>query len=243
MKTIKAVAIDDEPLALDVIERFAAKIQDLELVSSFQNPVDAVAFLQKEKVDLVFLDIQMPDLTGLQLLDSIVSQPMIVFTTAYSQYAVDSYERGAIDYLLKPILFDRFLKAVNKARTLIQAQAALDEKQAESDGPGENKDYIFIKSDTRFFKVNLRDIRYIEGMRDYVAVHTRDKRILTLVSMSKMADKLPDADFMRVHKSYIIGLNHINLIHNNRVMIGEQEIPISNSYKERFLEFVEGLNQ
>lgn len=241
MKPITAIAIDDEPLALEVLERFATKIPELELLHAFENPIEAVAFLQKEKVDLIFLDIQMPDLTGLQLLDSILYQPMIVFTTAYSQYAVDSYERGAIDYLLKPILFDRFLKAVNKAQTFVKAQEALDQKQEES--VAESKDYVFIKSDTRFFKVNLKDILYIEGMRDYVAVHTREKRIMTLMSMSRMMDKLPNADFMRVHKSYIIGLNHITLIHNNRVVINEKEIPISNSYKEAFLEFVEGLNQ
>ncbi len=241
MKKIKTIAIDDEPLALEVVKRFAAKVPDLELLRVFQNPLEAVAFLQVEKVDLIFLDIQMPELTGLQLLDSILYQPMIVFTTAYSQYAVDSYERGAIDYLLKPILFDRFLKSVNKARTFILAQEALDYKSEETET--ESKDYVFIKSDTRFFKVNLKDIFFIEGMRDYVAIHTREKRIMTLMSMSKMMDKLPQADFMRVHKSYIIGLNHINLIHNNRVIINDKEIPISNSYKEAFLEFVEGLNQ
>ena len=240
MRKLTAVAIDDEPLALEVIERFAAKSEDLDLLMAFENPLEAISFLQDNKVDLIFLDIQMPDLTGIQLLESLVYKPMIVFTTAYSQYAVDSYELGAIDYLLKPVSLDRFLKAINKAVGFVRAQEALDEKSNEAP---DIKDYMFIKSDTRFFKVNLGEILYIEGMRDYVAVHTPERRIMTLMSMGKMMDKLPESDFMRVHKSYIIGLNHIQLIQNNRVAIDDKEIPISNSYKESFLAFVERLNK
>ncbi len=240
MRKLTAVAIDDEPLALEVIERFAAKSEDLDLLMAFENPLEAISFLQDNKVDLIFLDIQMPDLTGIQLLESLVYKPMIVFTTAYSQYAVDSYELGAIDYLLKPVSLDRFLKAINKAVGFVRAQEALDEKSNEAP---DIKDYMFIKSDTRFFKVNLGEILYIEGMRDYVAVHTPERRIMTLMSMGKMMDKLPESDFMRVHKSYIIGLNHIQLIQNNRVTIDDKEIPISNSYKESFLAFVERLNK
>ncbi|MEM6344543.1 MAG: LytTR family DNA-binding domain-containing protein [Bacteroidota bacterium] len=240
MRKLTAVAIDDEPLALEVIQRFAAKSEDLELLMAFENPLEAISFLQDNKVDLIYLDIQMPDLTGIQLLDSLVYKPMIVFTTAYSQYAVDSYELGAIDYLLKPVSLDRFLKSVNKAVGFIKAQEALDEKSKE---PADIKDYMFIKSDTRFFKVNLGEILYVEGMRDYVAVHTPERRIMTLMSMGKMMDKLPETDFMRVHKSYIIGLNHIQLIQNNRVTIDDKEIPISNSYKDTFLAFVERLNK
>ncbi|MFK7923378.1 MAG: LytR/AlgR family response regulator transcription factor [Bacteroidia bacterium] len=240
MRKLTAVAIDDEPLALEVIERFAGKSGDLNLLMAFDNPLEAISFLQDNKVDLIFLDIQMPDLTGIQLLESLIYKPMIVFTTAYSQYAVDSYELGAIDYLLKPVSLDRFLKAVNKAVSFVRAQDALDEKSNEQP---DIKDYMFIKSDTRFFKVNLGEILYVEGMRDYVAVHTPERRIMTLMSMSKMMDKLPESDFMRVHKSYIIGLNHIQLIQNNRVKIVEKEIPISNSYKESFLAFVERLNK
>lgn len=240
MRKLTAVAIDDEPLALEVIERFAAKSPDLDLQMSFENPLEAISFLQENKVDLIFLDIQMPDLTGIQLLESLIYKPMIVFTTAYSQYAVDSYELGAIDYLLKPVSLDRFLKAVNKAVGFVRAQEALDHKGNEG---SDNREYMFIKSDTRFFKVNLSEILYVEGMRDYVAVHTPERRIMTLMSMSKMMTKLPDTDFMRVHKSYIIGLNHIQLIQNNRVVINGEEIPISNSYKENFLAFVERLNK
>ena len=245
MNPLRAIAIDDEPLALEVIQRFASKIPSLELVKTFSNPIEAVQFLQTESIDLVFLDIQMPDITGIQFLQSIQQAPMVIFTTAYSQYAVDSYELNAVDYLLKPIPFDRFFKAVNKASTQLQAQEAL-EQQNESPEEEEvkvgGKDYLFIKSDTRFFKVNHRDILYIEGMRDYIAVHTPDQKILTLMSMTKMLTKLPEKDFMRIHKSYIIGLNHISLIQNNRVIVSGREIPISHSYKEAFLKFVEGMN-
>ncbi|RMG74821.1 MAG: DNA-binding response regulator [Bacteroidetes bacterium] len=235
---LRAIAIDDEPLALEVIQRFAGKTPSLELIATFENPIAAAEFLQQEVVDLVFLDIQMPDLSGIQFLQTIAQRPLVIFTTAYSQYAVNSYELDAVDYLLKPILFDRFMKAVNKAlRQYAAQQGGAGSRSEEGDESGH--DYLFIKSDTRYFKVNHADILYIEGMRDYIAVHTPKQKILTLMSMTNMLKRLPDEDFMRVHKSYIIGLNHITLIQHNRVLIGEREIPISNSYKEAFLAFVE----
>ncbi len=233
MGVLRCIAIDDEPLALEVIKRFSAKIPDLQLVRSFGNPLEAIRFLQEESVDLVFLDIQMPDLSGMQLLDSLSDPPMIIFTTAFSQYAADSYEVDAVDYLLKPIPFDRFVKAINKA---------LREKQSREDIPVQREEepqYLFIKSDTRYFKVDYHDILFIEGMRDYVAVHTPRQRILTLMSMTKILERLPSDMFMRVHKSYIIGIRHIELVQNHRITIVGKEIPISNSYREAFQEFVE----
>ncbi|WNJ19541.1 LytTR family DNA-binding domain-containing protein [Pontibacter sp. G13] len=238
---LKAIAIDDEPLGLEIIERFAGKVPNVELLKTFQNPLEAAAYLQENAVDLMFLDIQMPDLSGLQFLKTLSEPPMVVFTTAYSEYAVDSYELNAVDYLLKPILFDRFVKAVNKAQSQLKAEDAL--KNQELAGEDESQEYLFIKSDTRFFKVNYEDIRYIEGMRDYIAVHTPTQKILTLMSMTNMLKKLPVKSFMRVHKSYIVGLDHISLIQHNRIYIGDKEIPISNSYKEAFLKFVEGMGR
>lgn len=233
MSNLRCIAVDDEPLALEVIQRFAEKIPGLELVGSFANPLQAIEFMREEPVDLLFLDIQMPDLTGMQLIESLSTLPMIIFTTAYSQYAADSYEIDAIDYLLKPIPFDRFLKAVNKA---FKAQAGKNS----SDSEGMDKsDYLFIKSDTRYFKVNYADIKFIEGMRDYVAVHTPKQRILTLMSMTKILERLPSDQFMRVHKSYIIGIRHIELVQNHRISIAGREIPISNSYREAFQAFVD----
>lgn len=234
--TITCVAIDDEPLALEVIKRFSEKTPGLDLKGLFSNPLDALNFIEQEKVDLVFLDIHMPELTGMQLISSVTYKPMIIFTTAYAEYALESYEFDAVDYLLKPIPFERFVKAVNKAQ---QAQENSTSSNALPVSNTPNQDYIFIKSDTRFFKVNIDDIKYIEGMRDYVAVHTPKQRILTLMSMTKILEKLPSNRFRRVHKSYIIGVNHISLVQHNRVYIGETEIPISNSYKESFQGFIE----
>ncbi|RMG26156.1 MAG: DNA-binding response regulator [Bacteroidetes bacterium] len=228
MSRIRCIAIDDEPLALEVIQKFASKIPSLDLLGCFQNPLEALEFIQQEPVNLIFLDVQMPDLSGLQLKQHLPEDLSVIFTTAYSEYAIESYNLNAVDYLLKPILFDRFLKAVQKAQKLLQVE--MQEKPPT---------YLFIKSDTRYFKVNYDDILYIEGMRDYIAVHTPYKKILTLMSMTKILEKLPSASFMRVHKSFIINLNHISLVQNNRVLIQEREIPISNTYKENFIKFVE----
>ncbi|MDX1908125.1 MAG: LytTR family DNA-binding domain-containing protein [Bacteroidia bacterium] len=234
---IRAIAIDDEPLGLEVIRHFAPKIPFLDLVATFQNPLEGVQYLGQEPVELIFLDIQMPDLTGIQLLKTISVQPVIIFTTAYPQYAVDSYELSAVDYLLKPFLFERFLKAVNKAQAQLIAQGRLEDTGIPETGG--QKDYMFVKSDTRYFRVNYSDILFIEGMRDYIAVHTPRQRILTLMSMTDMLKKLPAGDFMRVHKSYIAGIKHVTLIQNNRILIGEREIPISNTYREDIQRFIE----
>ncbi|MDX2286683.1 MAG: LytTR family DNA-binding domain-containing protein [Bacteroidia bacterium] len=236
---LRTIAIDDEPPALEVIRRFADKVPSIELAATFLNPVEALHYAVENPVDLVFLDIQMPDLSGLQWLQSVSPKPLVIFTTAYPEYAVSGFEVDAVDYLLKPVPFDRFLKAVNKAVSLCKAQEALESRQEEQP---ENKEFLFVKSDTRFFKVNFADILFIEGMRDYIAIHTPKQRILTLMSMTNMLKKLPSAGFMRVHKSYIVSLQHISLIQNNHVYIGDKEIPISNSYKEEFLRFLEGQN-
>jgi len=235
MSVIKCVAIDDEPLALSVIERFADKIPDLSVQAVFQNPLTALEYIQKESIDLLFLDIHMPDLNGMELLQSLPDKPLVVFTTAYTEYALESYEWDAVDYLLKPFIFERFVKSVNKARQHMSKQ---EEVQTASQllSP---RSYVFIKSDTRFFKINLTDILYIEGMRDYIAVHTHQQRILTLMSMTKMLTRLPESEFKRVHKSYIINVHHIEMVQNNRIQLAGQEIPISNSYKEDFHRFME----
>lgn len=239
MNKMKSIAVDDEPLALSVIEKFAQKSPFLDLIGTFTDPMEALEKIQTENIDLLFLDIEMPDLNGIQFLQSVSQRPMVIFTTAYSHYAIDSYEYDAVDYLLKPILFDRFIKAVSKAHERLQlkqkgnSQTITQEKQ---------QDFLFIKSDSRFFRVSLDDILYIEGMRDYIAIHTPQQRILTLMSMTRMMEKLPDRDFMRVHKSYIIGLKHISLVQHNRVYIRDREIPVSNSYKEELNRFIEESN-
>ncbi len=232
MTILKCIAIDDEPLALSVIERFANKITGLELKGAFQNPHSALEYLHQHHVDLLFLDVQMPDLSGLEFLQSLTQKPMVIFTTAHTEYALESYEWDAIDYLLKPIIFERFLKGVNKAKQFMLPEADTRKKTKEST-------YLFVKSDTRFFKINYDDILYIEGMRDYIAIHTTQQRILTLLSMTKMLDRLPAYEFKRVHKSYIINVKHIQLIQNNKIQLPGKEVPVSSSYKEDMQKFVE----
>lgn len=239
---MRCIAIDDEPIALKVIERFVKKVPFLESLGSFQNPVEASLFLQENPTDLIFLDIQMPDLTGIQFLQSLTHPPKVIFTTAYSEYAAESYDLDAVDYLLKPIPFERFLKAVNKAFKLHQVEAEQESGHEEEDAKHDAMSpYLFLKSDTRIFKVKRDEIQYIEGMRDYIAVHIPQKRIMTLMSLSKMLLRLPPSDFIRVHKSYIINLHHITLIQQNRIVIGEKEIPISNTYREDFFNRIEKL--
>ncbi len=239
MTPIRCIAVDDEPLALEVISQFAAKVPGLSLLATFQNPMEALQFLQEQPADLIFLDIHMPDLSGIDFLKILNPSPLVIFTTAHAEYATQSYELDAVDYLLKPIQFDRFLKAVNKA---IREKARIFPSDAAEAEQGE-RNYLFIKSDVRYFKVNLKDILFIEGMRDYIAVHTGHQRILTLTSMTRMLEKLPDDDFMRVHKSFIININHISLIQNNRVYIGQREIPISSSYREDLQRLIDKMSQ
>ncbi|MCI4667790.1 MAG: response regulator transcription factor, partial [Bacteroidia bacterium] len=194
--TLRAIAIDDEPLALEILSRHCQKLPGVELVETFQNPMLGVTYLQENTVDLVFVDIQMPDLNGLQLLKTLSDPPLVIFTTAHPEYALDSYELNAVDYLLKPISFERLLKAVIKAQELRKGQMALLEKEEAGD---DKKDFLFVKSDTRFFKIYYNDIHFIEGMRDYVAIHTGQQRVLTLTSMTNMVKRLPSDMFMRVH--------------------------------------------
>jgi DNA-binding LytR/AlgR family response regulator len=238
MNPLRCIAVDDEPLALEVISSFAAKTPQLDLMATFQNPLEAIEFLQEHPADLIFLDINMPDLSGFELIQTLSPRPLVIFTTAHPEYAPRSYEFDAVDYLLKPFPFDRFLKAINKAAR----EKSLLKPEGETE-PDDRK-YLFIKSDTRYFKVNFKDILYIEGMRDYIAVHTApQQRILTLTSMTRMLEKLPSEDFMRVHKSFIININHITLVQNNRVFIGQRDIPISSSYRDDLQQLIDKMSQ
>ena len=238
MNEIKCIAVDDEPLALEVIKKFSAKTDQIKLLQVFNNPIEASTFLQNEHVDLIFLDIQMPDLNGMELLNSLTHPPMVIFTSAHEEYAIQSYEWDAVDYLLKPFLFERFLKAIHKAQKVVNTMA--EKPKEEERAILNNPEYLFVKSDTRFFKVNFNDIKYIEGMRDYIAIHTRQQRILTLMSMTNILKRLPEEYFKRIHKSYIVGIRHISLVQNNKVKIGDIEVPVSNTYREDFLKFIEG---
>lgn len=241
---IRCIAIDDEAPGLKVIERYCKKIPYLQLEQSFQNPIASIEYIEEHHPDLLFLDINMPDLTGLQLVQLLQHQPAVIFTTAHRDYAPESYEVNAIDYLLKPIMFDRFLKATQKVKDILAnssppstshpiIQSTHHPITPSSSHPG----FIFIKSDSRHIKVDLSEILYIEGMRDYVAIHTttHPHPIMTLSGIEKMLQRLPASDFMRVHRSYIVSLRHISLVQYNHIHIGKQEIPVSGSYKEAVL--------
>lgn len=228
---ITAIAIDDEPLALKVIEHFCSESQVVQLVKTFTQPKDALAYLEKYPTDLLFLDINMPSLNGIDLYKSVSKNTMVIFTTAYSEYAVQSYELSAIDYLLKPFTKERFEQALAKAKDYFQY---VHQKQ-----PTAN--YLFIRADYSLVKINVADILFIEGLDDYIKVHIQNqKTIVARSTMKAILDKLPSNEFFRVHRSYIIPLKRIEQVRNKTIKIGETEIPIGNSYEQEFLQLIKG---
>ncbi len=224
---ISCVAIDDEPVALEVIEEFISRTPSLELKGAFSDPYAGAEFLKTNKVQLLFLDIQMPRITGLQLLKSLPEPPLVIFTTAYSNYAVEGFNLNAIDFLLKPIDYDRFLKAVNKAEEYISYREKPAETQVATP-------FIFVKSDYQIVKIDVDDITMVEGMDDYVKIFTNKKMTLTNMTMKDILSKLPANKFARVHRSYIISLLHIESVRNKRIKIGDKQIPVGDSFAESF---------
>ncbi|MFC6999529.1 LytR/AlgR family response regulator transcription factor [Rufibacter roseus] len=242
---LTCLAVDDEPLALDLMRSYIGKIPFLKLVKTCASALEAMSVLQTEPVDLLFLDIEMPELTGVQFVQSLSHRPAIIFTTAYPQYALDGFTLDAVDYLLKPIPFDRFLKAVNKVYERAQLQQQHAAPAPVSSMPvqnSENEDFIFVKADYKTIRVNLKDILFIEGLKDYVILHTVSRKIITLLSMNKIMEKLPHHEFARVHRSYIVSLPHIEAIEKSRIKIKDLEIPVGDSYREEFMKWVESKN-
>ena len=225
MKKYNCIIIEDEPLALERTSNFVSRIPFLQLSGTFDNALDGLAHLKTHPVDLLFLDIQMDELTGLELLESSNIQSQVIFTTAYQEYALKGYELNITDYLLKPFSFNRFLQAVNKAHENLTSK-------------DQNKDieYIFIKTENRLEKVMLNDILYIEGMRDYRRVYTFNKTIMTLQNFKELEQIIPPHLICRVHKSFMVALNKIESIERNRIKINEKLIPISATYKEQFMQ-------
>lgn len=236
---IKCIAVDDEPLALEKIKSYIEKIPYLDLLQTFSNGLDAITFLKEKSVELIFLDIQMDQLTGIQMLETMKKKPKVIFTTAYDEYAIKGYELDVSDYLLKPIPFDRFLQAVEKVAD--QLTVAQTEKPAPStiENSAPESDYIFIKTEYRMQKVNLSDILYIEGQKDYLLVKCKDFRIMTLQNFKNMEERLPAGRFIRVHKSYIIAMDKIESIERNRIKIGDKLIPVGETYKKEFYKIIE----
>lgn len=232
---INCIAIDDEPLALRQITSYINKTPFLELKESFESPIEALSYIQNNKVELMFVDINMPDLNGLDFVKSLDNPPKIIFTTAYSEYAVEGFRVDAVDYLLKPIDYVTFLKASNKAKSWFNVQENKQPEQIKS-----NDDFLFIKSEYKIIRIKLEDIKYIEGMREYIRIHlANDKPIMTLLSMKAMEAQLANKNFMRVHRSYIVNLNKISTIERNRIVFDKVYIPVSDQYKEVFHQFID----
>jgi len=222
---LTCIAIDDEPLALELLKKYIAKIYFLELKDVFTDPFEAQKLLETTNVDILFLDIQMPDINGIEF-SKIINKKnsAVIFTTAFSEYAVEGFNVDAIDYLLKPIEYDRFLKSVYKAKEYIDYMT----NQEVQDG------YIFVKSDYQMAKINLKEILYIEGLDDYIKIYMPQKSILTLMTLKTISQKLPSKEFLRIHRSYIVPISKIENISKSRVKIGDKEIPIGISYSESF---------
>lgn len=233
---MKCVIIDDEPLAVDLIIEFISKIDSLELVNTFNNAIDAISIINQTNVDLIFLDIEMPHFSGIDFINAIDKKPLIIFTTAYSNYAVEGFNLGAVDYLVKPIPFHRFLKSVMRAQQIFNPQNLASTTNLIST-PEIEQDYMFVRAEYENIKLNFSDILYIEGLKDYVKIYTTDtKYTLTLISLIKLENLLSSKGFARIHRSYIVNIKHIKSIQKNKVLIAEKRIPISESYKNSFFE-------
>jgi two-component system response regulator LytT len=232
---LSVIAIDDEPLALQLVCDYISKTTGLELAGKFDNPLDASDFLKDNHADLIFVDIQMPDLTGIEFTRLLEKGSKVIFTTAYEKYALEGYKLDVVDYLLKPFSYEEFLKAVQKARRLIGLEdKALKDVQT-------NDDFLFLKSDYKIKRINFNDIFYIEGLKDYVRVFTSNhpKPVLSLTSLKLLETKLPENKFMRVHRSFIVNLEKIDTIERSRIVFGKEYIPVGDQYKEKFQEFLD----
>lgn len=234
---IKCIAVDDEPLALTQLTDYISRVPFLELVASCQDAFEAMKVLSEEEVDLIFLDINMPDLSGLDLVRSLIVKPLIVFTTAYSQYAIDGFKLDAVDYLLKPFDFHDLLKTADKTRKYMELRPVTDNDPMQQSGDGS----LFVRADSKVIRINISEIKYIEGMSEYVRIFIEggDKPVIALLSMKKIEEHLPPHQFMRVHRSYIVNLQKITEISRLRIIFGNNVyIPVGDNYKARFLEYI-----
>ena len=238
--TYTCLIVDDEPFARKLMEEYVAKVPYLTLVQSCASGLTAIEVLQQRRVDILFLDINMPEITGLSLLKILKRKPLVVLTTAYSEYALEGYELDVADYLLKPITLERFLKSVEKVTSRLQgtppptvsAQPVAAESEAKLP-------YLFVKDGTRLVKILVSDILYIEGLKDYVGICTKDKKIVTLQTMKALEAQLPENHFIRIHNSYIVAFDAIEAIDREKVQIGKTFLPISDTYKKAFRDFIE----
>ncbi len=241
---IRFIAIDDEPLALDLIRDYTERIPFLLLEGLFESGMEVLDWLQNHQVDLIFLDIMMPDITGIQFMEVLHNRPLVVFTTAYDQYALKGFELDVVDYLLKPISFERFLKAVLKVQERLQAEKT-GTIQSPSQGviQSGDRDYIFIRTEGHLKKIDLKSICYIEGMKDYLSIHTGEGRIMTLMNFRDMLDLLPEERFIRIHRSFIIHVDFIDRVESKVVIVKNKRIPISKAYRDGFYALINKQNK
>jgi two-component system, LytTR family, response regulator len=228
---IRCIAVDDEPLALELLEDNISKVPFLQLVAKCSNAMEAMKVLQEQSVDLIFLDIQMPGLTGLQFIQSMAVKPMIILITAYEKYALQGFNLDVTDYLVKPVSLDRFVKACNKAWELFQLK---NKPQTTNSSSAPLPDYFFVNVDYSLLKINFADIIWIEGLKDYVKIHLKNtsKSVITRISMKSIEEQLPSAKFLRIHKSYIVSVEQITAVRKNSVFIKEMELPVGDNYRE-----------
>ena len=236
---IRAIIVDDEPLAQEILETYIQKMPNVELVAKCDNALEANEILRATSVDLMFLDIQMPQLSGIEFLKTLANPPYVVFTTAHADYAVQGFELDAVDYLLKPISFERFIKAVNKVAAHITSRKQHD---AENGNTESNDDFIFVKADKKLVKINFEDILYIEGLKDYVIIRQETGRVITLQTMKSLEDKLPLSKFKRIHRSFIVNIKRITAIVGNMVEIMEsgkiKQLPIGKNYRDELMDII-----
>ena len=241
------IIVEDEPLARNLMEVYVAKVPQLQLIKSFSSPLKALDFLRENVVDLMFSDIQMPEITGITLLKILQKKPLVILTTAYSEYALEGYELEVFDYLLKPISLERFLKAVERATIrLAEAKPIIQGKVTQEINiiSDRNQDFIFVKDGTKLVKIRLNEILYIEGLKDYVSIHTSErgtapKKIVTLQTMKSLETQLPHNQFIRIHNSFIVAFEAIEAIDKEKVLIGKNFLPISDTYRKAFRDFID----
>lgn len=239
--TYNCLIVDDEILAQRLLEDYVLKMPQLHIVAKCSNALSALEILQKENIDILFLDIQMPDLTGIELLKIIKNRPAVILTTAYSDYALEGFQLDVLDYLLKPIAFERFVQAVNKAcewanyKNTLSSSNQMQQLTSETKADKPKVRHLFVKSDYKQIKILFDDILYVEGLREYVSIFTKDKRIITLETMKNMEIILPHDEFLRIHKSYIVNLQKIDAVNGNMLEVGKEKIPIGKSYKEEVM--------
>lgn len=230
---MKCIAIDDEPRALEIIETFSAKVDFLDFVARFRNPLTAIDYLTKNEVDLIFLDINMPELSGTEFVKVLKNKPMVIFTTAYSEYAIESYELDAVDYLLKPFEFERFLKSVLKAKENLELRSKAKTTNTVEVKPVDN--ILHIKSKREIYRVKISEVTYIEGLGNYVMIHlTSGEKLTVYTSMKELLLCLPSQEFFRIHKSYIVAINNITSFEYHQIKIGDATLPVGKNYRKDF---------